>query len=46
MADKLKQQYRGLLKEKELMVVESKRLRHDYDLYVKQNDQVCTIILA
>jgi hypothetical protein len=40
MVEKLRNQNRDLITEKELVSLESKRLRHDYDLYVKQNDQV------
>ena len=40
MADKLRNKYMDIMKERDLLLNELKRVRHDYDLYVKQNDQV------
>ena len=40
MAEKLRTRYLDVLKERDLSLQEQKRIRHDYDLYVKQNDQV------
>ena len=40
MADKLKTKYMEVLKERDVLLHDIKRVRHDYDMYVKQNDQV------
>ena len=40
MSEKLKNKYMEALKEKDIVLLDLKRVRHDYDLYVKQNDQV------
>lgn len=40
MAEKLRNKYMDVLKERDNLLNENKRVRHDYDLYVKQNDQV------
>ena len=40
MAEKLRSRYLDVLKERDVSLQETKRIRHDYDLYVKQNDQV------
>ena len=40
MAEKLRTRYMDVLKERDATLHESKRIRHDYDSYVKQNDQV------
>ncbi len=40
MADKLKTKYMEVLKERDVLLHDNKRVRHDYDMYVKQNDQV------
>lgn len=40
MAEKLRNKYSEVLKERDLAVSEAKRIRHDYELYVRQNDQV------
>jgi hypothetical protein len=37
--EKLRIQYQEVLKERDILLLEIKRIRHDYDLYVKQNDQ-------
>ena len=39
MVDKLKIKYQQVLKERDISIYESKRIRHDYDIYVKENDQ-------
>jgi hypothetical protein len=40
MADKLKTKYMEVLKERDVLLHDIKRVRHDYDMFVKQNDQV------
>lgn len=40
--EKLRNQYREVLIERDNLAHENKRVRHDYDVYVKQNDQVFT----
>ena len=42
MAEKLRNKYQEILKERDLCSYESKRIRHDFDLYVKESDQVIT----
>ncbi|CAF0876579.1 unnamed protein product [Brachionus calyciflorus] len=39
MAETLRNKYLDVLKERDILLQENKRVRHDYDLYVKQNDQ-------
>lgn len=43
MAEKLRNKYSEVLKERDSAFHELKRVRHDYNYYVKQNDQVRTI---
>ena len=40
MAGQLRNKYMDIMKDRDLLLNELKRVRHDYDLYVKQNDQV------
>ena len=40
MMEKLRNLYREVLIERDNLAHENKRIRHDYDVYVKQNDQV------
>jgi hypothetical protein len=40
MTEKLRSKLMEALKERDLSLNETKRIRYDYDLYVKQNDQV------
>jgi hypothetical protein len=40
MAEKMRLKYMDVLKERNVLLSEMKRVRHDYELYVKQNDQV------
>ena len=40
MTEKLRNQYREIIKERDLLLHEMKRIKHDYNLYVEQNDQV------
>lgn len=40
MAEKLRQKYMDALIERDRALNESNRIRHDYDSYVKQYDQV------
>jgi hypothetical protein len=40
MAETLRNKYMEVLKERDVLLMENKRVRHDYDTYVKQNDQV------
>lgn len=40
MADKMRNRYLDVLRERDNLLNENKRIRHDYDQYVKQNDQV------
>lgn len=40
MAEKLRNKYSEILKERNFTLNELKRVRHDYDYYVKQTDQV------
>ncbi len=44
MAEKLRSRYLDVLKERDVSLQETKRIRHDYDLYVKQNDQVSLLL--
>jgi hypothetical protein len=44
MAEKLRSRYLDVLKERDVSLQETKRIRHDYELYVKQNDQVKTLL--
>ena len=44
MSEKLRTKYLDALKERDVALYEQKRIRHDYDAYVKQNDQVISII--
>lgn len=39
MIEKLRNQYREVVKERDSLLYENKRIRHDYELYVKDNDQ-------
>jgi hypothetical protein len=45
MAEKLRNKYQEIQKERDSLRGELKRVRHDYDLYVKENDQVIIKIL-
>ena len=45
MAENLRNKYMDVLKERDSLLNESKRIRHDYDLYVKENDQVKFILI-
>ncbi len=40
MSEKLKSKYQDILKERDTLSNENKRIRHDYDTYVRQSDQV------
>ena len=40
MAEKLRNKYQEALKERDMSLYEAKRIRHDFDLYVQENDQV------
>ncbi len=40
MAEKLRNKYQDIEKERDSLSSELKRVRHDYDSYVKENDQV------
>jgi hypothetical protein len=40
MAEKFRNKYLDVQKERDTLSSELKRVRHDYDLYVKENDQV------
>lgn len=44
MAEKLRNKYQEVLKERDNCLYESKRIRHDFDLYVQENDQVTVIL--
>ena len=44
MSEKLRTKYLDALKERDVALYEQKRVRHDYDAYVKQNDQVISKI--
>jgi regulator of replication initiation timing len=39
MIEKLRNQYREVVKERDSLLYENKRIRNDYELYVKDNDQ-------
>ena len=43
MSEKLKNKYQDILKERDSLLYENKRVRHDFDTYVKDNDQVSDI---
>lgn len=40
MAEKLRNKYQEALKERDMSLYEVKRIRHDFDSYVQENDQV------
>jgi hypothetical protein len=40
MSEKLRNKYQDALKERDMLAYEQKRIRHDYELYVQENDQV------
>ena len=40
MSEKLKNKYQEILKERDSLLYENKRVRHDSDTYVKENYQV------
>ena len=40
MAEKLRNKYMDALRERDNLSNENKRVRHDYEQYVQQNDQV------
>ena len=39
MAEKLRNKYQEVLKERDVSLFESKRIRHDYDQFIKDTDQ-------
>jgi hypothetical protein len=43
MAEKLRNKYQEALKERDMSFYEAKRIRHDFDSYVHDNDQVYII---
>lgn len=45
MSEKLKSKYHEVLRERDNLINENKRIRHDYDTFVKQTDQVIIIIV-
>ena len=40
MSERLRNKYMEVLKERDVLLYDNKRIRHDYELYVRQNDQV------